>query len=73
MASRAGGRTEAVRPGVMSRPSEPGDSRANSEAAGERGGASAGVRRLHLRDAAQPAGAAQPPRRGHQSGSRQPA
>lgn len=73
VASRAGGRMEAVRPGAMSRLSEPGDSRANSEAAGERGGASAGMRRLHLRDAAPPAGAAQPPRRGHQPIIEQPA
>lgn len=64
--SRAGGSVEATRTGVMSQPSEPGDSRANSEAAGERGRADAGTRRLHLRDAAPPAGAAQPPRRGHQ-------
>ena len=64
--SRAGGRMEAMRPGTMSRPSEPGDSRANSKAAGEGGRANAGMRRLHLRGAAPPAGAAQPPRRGHQ-------
>lgn len=65
--SRAGGSIEAMRPGTMSQPSEPGDSRANSEAAGEGGGANAGMRRLHLRGAAPPAGAAQPPRREHQS------
>lgn len=56
-----------MRTGVMSQPSEPGDSRANSAAAGERGRANAGMRRLRLRDAAPPAGAAQPPRRGHQT------